>query len=206
MKTTLSVDRTTLDISLNPDVTYGILMSGGLDSSVLMALLIEESLASGQDPEKIFVFTIPKLENSVSVTNSVLAFLEEKYNVKLRRTVTVGDPTVAHNRVSATAVIEAFTNYPIGLMYMGTTQNPPKGEINQGMEPVRVTHSPSERVILPFIKLDKAQTVNMLVQKNLSELLDITYSCTEQANEPCQVCWQCGERAWALNEFQNRQP
>lgn len=206
MQITSRVDGSTVNITFQPDKVYGILMSGGLDSAVLMALLIEECLASGQDPEKILVFTIPKLSNSVSVTNDVLTFLEGKYGVKLLRTVEVGDLTAAHDYVSTTAVIEAFTNYPLDFIYMGTTKNPPQGSVNQGVAPVRVTSSPSEQVILPFIQWTKVQTVDMMDQKGLNGLLDITYSCTEQANEPCQVCWQCGERAWALNEFQNRQP
>lgn len=204
MNYTSQVDNSSIRIDIEPGTTCGIMMSGGIDSSVLMALLIEEYQAKNQDPEKIIVFTIPKLSNTVERVNAVLEFLEAKYNVKLLRAITVGDLNAAHDYISTTAVIEAFSNYPLDFIFLGTTHNPPEGTVNQGMAPTRVKESPVSQVVLPFIKWTKQQTVDLLYQRDLHGLLEITYSCTEQAPIPCLACWQCGERAWALAAGNNQ--
>lgn len=175
--------------------TYGILLSGGIDSAILLYLLIKVNPNIQIQP-----FTIAKTDGAYLYADPIIAHFNKKFNLMIPQTIVVGDPTVYHRLQSTTAVREIFEKYPVDYLYIGLNQNPPE-LANLPGAPVRDTKSTNPQIILPFVDLYKHNILEFMYADNQEDLIDITHSCTEQSVGRCNQCWQCTERAWAFEKL-----
>jgi hypothetical protein len=174
---------------------YGILLSGGLDSAVLLYLLV-----SVNSEIRIQPFTIAKTDGAYLYADPVIEHFNRKFNLSIPRTIVVGDPTVYHRLQSTTAVKDIFEKHPVDYLYIGINQNPAElADLNGA--PKRATKSNDSRIILPFVDLYKHNILEFMYDANQEDLVDITHSCTEQQQGRCNQCWQCTERAWAFKQL-----
>lgn len=174
---------------------YGILLSGGLDSAVLLCMLIEENPSISIQP-----FTIPKSDGAMLYVNSLIKFVNEKFSSDIPMTIEVGDPTVYHRSQSKTATRDIFKNYDIDYLFIALNQNPPELNDLPGA-PRRTTRSDNPKILLPFVNLLKTDILEIMYQKNYDDIIDLTHTCTEQQVGRCNLCWQCTERAWAFSKL-----
>lgn len=174
---------------------YGILLSGGLDSAVLLCMLIEETPLISIQP-----FTIPKSDGAMLYVNDLIKFVNEKFSSDIPMTIEVGDPTVYHRVQSKTAVKDIFKNYDIDYLFIALNQNPPELNDLPGA-PRRTTRSDNSKILLPFVDLLKTDILEIMYQKNYDDIIDLTHTCTEQQIGRCNRCWQCTERAWAFSKL-----
>ncbi len=181
----------------NVDLTkkYGILLSGGIDSAVLLALLLKYYPTISIQP-----YTIPKHDGASNYVNNIIAHLNEKFKSLVPQTLYVGDPNVHHRQQSRTAVLEIFEKYSIDFLFNGLNQNPPELANDEGA-PLRDTVSTSPKIILPFVNFYKDKILELMYENNLEELAEITHSCTELQMTRCHQCWQCRERKWAFAQI-----
>jgi len=175
--------------------TYGILLSGGIDSAILLYLLIKVNPNIQIQP-----FTIAKTDGAYLYADPIIAHFNKKFNLMIPQTIVVGDPTVYHRLQSTTAVREIFEKYPVDYLYIGLNQNPPE-LANLPGAPMRDTKSTNPQIILPFVDLYKHNILEFMYADNQEDLIDITHSCTEQSVGRCNQCWQCTERAWAFEKL-----
>lgn len=182
-------------ITTDKTTNYGILLSGGLDSAILLYLLV------CVNPEiKIQPFTIAKTDGAALYADPVIEHFNKKFNLSIPKTILVGNPTVHHRQQSTTAVKDIFANHPVDYLYIGINQNPPElADLNGA--PVRDTKSTDPRIIFPFVDLYKHNILEFMYAHNQEDLADITHSCTEQSVGRCNNCWQCTERAWAFKQL-----
>ena len=180
---------------VDKNANYGILLSGGIDSAILLALLIKEN------PEiKIQPFTISKTDGAALYADPVINHINKKFNTSVPATIFVGDPTAHHRAQSTTAVLDIFRNYSVDYLFNGINQNPPELDKLPGA-PLRDKRSTSPRILLPFVNMYKTDILKIMYDNNFTDLIDITHSCTEQRIGRCCVCWQCTERAWSFNKI-----
>lgn len=184
-----------MELNLNPDKSYGIMLSGGLDSAVLLYLIINQ-----QPSVKLQPFTIDKTDGSSLYVNKIIDHFNKKFNTSIPYTIYVGDPTAHHRLQSTTAVIDIFNNYSVDYLFNGINQNPLELNDLPGA-PVRDTKSTDPRIIFPFVDLYKHNILEFMYAHNQEDLADITHSCTEQSVGRCHNCWQCTERAWAFKQL-----
>lgn len=175
--------------------SYGILLSGGLDSATLLSLIVKSSPNVNIQP-----FTIPKHDGSSLYANNIISHINDKFGAKIPNTIYVGNPNVYHRHQSTTAIIEIFDNYSIDILFNGVNQNPPELETLPGA-PNRVKQSSNLKIVLPFVNYYKDQILELVYKNNLEYLIDITHSCTEMQLTRCNICWQCTERAWAFKKL-----
>ena len=180
---------------LNSDNQYGILLSGGLDSAVLLSILIQENPGI-----KIQPFTIPKSDGASLYANPVVHYINNKFDKTIPDTILVGDPTVHHRQQSSTAVKDIFNNYKIDYLYIGITQNPPELNNLDGA-PLRDKKSTHPQILFPFVEMYKTDVLNLMYEYHFEDLIDITHTCTEQQQGRCNRCWQCTERVWAFKQL-----
>lgn len=198
------LDNQNINIEIDPNKQYGIMLSGGLDSAILFYLILKEFLLINSLP-KIKIFTIPKHDGARLYIDNIVDFLKKEFNVSLPSTIEIGDPDVYHGDQSKVALTELFQKYPeIDYVYMATNQNPPQEFILPGTYPNRVKNSGSPRVLLPFIKLYKTHILDLIFENNVQELINITHSCTEQKIGRCNQCFQCHERKWAFEQLSKK--
>lgn len=174
---------------------YGILLSGGLDSAILLALILKYYPNINIQP-----FTIPKHDGASLYVNNIIAHLNNKCNTSIGNTIYVGNPNVYHRLQSTTAIMDIFKNHSIDFIFNALNKNPQELE-NVNGAPNRIKKSEHPRFILPFVDLTKDKILSMMYDHNLEDLIDITHSCTEQQTSRCNKCWQCQERQWAFKQL-----
>jgi hypothetical protein len=182
-------------ISTDNNKHYGILLSGGLDSAILLYLLVSVN------PEiKIQPFTIAKTDGAYLYADPIIEHFNCKFQLAIPKTIVVGDPTVHHRLQSTTAVKEIFDKHPVDYLFIGINQNPPE-LANLDGAPRRATKSDNPRIVFPFVDLYKHNILEFMYANNQEDLINITHSCTEQQLGRCNCCWQCKERAWAFKQL-----
>jgi 7-cyano-7-deazaguanine synthase in queuosine biosynthesis len=196
MKYTSRLDGTTITIvDRDPTKKYAIMLSGGFDSAVLLDMLIENGYTDLQP------FTIPKIDGSHQHAIQVIKFFNNKYNLNIPDTILVGDITVHHRQMSATAGLEIKEKHSDKCDILFNALNQVHPDLLDGRHPDRTRSEPSERVKLPFIDLYKTHIVDFMFERNLEDIMTITHSCTDLPDTRCNKCWQCGERAWAFKQL-----
>lgn len=174
---------------------YGILLSGGLDSAVLLYLLI-----SNEPKIRLQPFTIAKSDGAAMYADPVIEFLNKKFNVSIPKTIFVGDPTAHHRMQSTTAVSQILGKELVDYIYIGINKIPEELRNYPGA-PKRDSASTDSRILVPFVKMTKDQILEIMINNGQEELSNITHSCTEQQEGRCNLCWQCTERAWAFSKL-----
>lgn len=193
-----------VSFDLDTDKRYGILLSGGIDSAVLLFAILAEYKQRSVEPN-IQIFSIPKSDGSTACVPGILEFLNTKFGTHLPLQPTfVGDTTLPHGEMNVSAFHEIFGSgkYQIDFLFNAVNQNPPEPFKMRGMYPNRVTApSASGKSIRPFLTLYKTHVMDLMVQLGAQELLNLTHTCTEQSVGRCNECFQCDERAWALDQI-----
>lgn len=184
-----------MNITTATDKKYGILLSGGIDSAILLYLLIKENPKIDIQP-----FTIDKIDGAALYANPVIDHFNKKFNLNIPKTIFVGNPTVHHRMQSTTAVVDILNNYSVDYLFIGINKNPPELN-NLPSAPKRDTRSSHKKIIFPFVDLYKDQILQFVFDNEQTELIDITHSCTEQKEGRCGLCWQCTERQWAFDKL-----
>jgi tRNA(Ile)-lysidine synthase TilS/MesJ len=184
-----------MKFNLDQNLRYGIMLSGGLDSAILLGLLILENKNINIQP-----FTIPKIDGAILYADPVVEFINCKFQTDIPETIKVGDPNVHHRAQSKTAVKEIFEKHQIDFLFIAINRNPEELSSLPGA-PLRDTRSDNPKIIFPFVDLLKTDIIKIAVENNLNDLFDITHSCTEQQIGRCNICWQCTERAWAFSNL-----
>lgn len=184
-----------IDLNLFKNKKYGIMLSGGLDSAVLLHLILKQNSEIDIQP-----FTIPKYDGAVIYARLVIDYFNKKFSTKIPDIITVGDPNAHHRLQSRTAIEDIFQHYPVDILFIAINQNPPE-LANLPGAPQRDRCSIDPRIIFPFVNLYKNQILEILFNEQLDDIIDITHSCTEQQQGRCEQCWQCTERAWAFSRL-----
>jgi 3'-phosphoadenosine 5'-phosphosulfate sulfotransferase (PAPS reductase)/FAD synthetase len=185
-----------MDIKTDTTKKYGILLSGGIDSAILLYLLIKSNPSINIQP-----FTIDKTDGAGLYANPIVDHLNRKFDLSIPHTIFVGDPKVHHRMQSTTAVIDIFTKHTdIDLLFVGINRNPPE-LADDPHAPKRDTKSTHPRIIFPFVDLYKDAVLQMVYDNDQQDLLDLTHTCTEQSHGRCNQCWQCRERIWAFKQL-----
>lgn len=182
-------------LNIDKNLKYGIMLSGGLDSAILLYLILK------QEPNiDLQSFTIPKHDGAALYADPILEYFNQKFSIDLPKTILVGDPNAYHRDQSKTAVRDIFQHHPVDFLFIAINQNPPELDSLPGA-PQRDRQSKDARVIFPFVDLYKDQILKILFEEQLDELIDLTHSCTEQQQGRCRQCWQCTERVWAFSRL-----
>jgi hypothetical protein len=184
-----------MQIKTEPNLRYGILLSGGIDSAILLYLLIKSNPGIDLQP-----FTIAKRDGAALYADPVIEHFNSKFSLSIPKTILVGDPQAHHRMQSTTAVIDIFNNYPVDYLFIGINKNPP-GLDRSPFAPRRNKKSDDPKIIFPFVDMTKDQMLQIMFDNNQEDLINITHTCTEQSHGRCNRCWQCQERAWAFKQL-----
>lgn len=180
------------------DGSVCVTISGGADSALLAHLLLSHKIK----PHTVIVLKTGAFLDSNIKTNPgverVIGFLNLYHNVNLN--------VVEMERIGNSHNIEVDIKHlgtQFDYVFSGVTALPPEEANITGMHPLRPEKTgPSSRLkkfMLPFKNLDKRIVPFMMHRMNLLELYNLTWSCTTNATNKCQICFSCQERAWAEN-------
>jgi hypothetical protein len=199
------VDSTEIKIEVEESKQYGIMLSGGLDSAVLLYFILLDAKQKNLTLD-ITPFTIIKYDESYKFVNLIIDYLNNLVGCSIPYTTLIGNPDTRHDLHSINARKEIKNIKPkLDHLFSALNQNPPftlKCVKELGWTPPnRLTSNLSIFEITPFLDLYKTHIVDLADQYGLHHLFELTHSCTEKTNERCNVCFQCEERAWAFKEL-----
>jgi hypothetical protein len=204
---------------LNKYNNIGIMISGGLDSA-LLAYLLHDIKYKQNRTTKLNFFVVPKPDGSVMHATNVINYLDMHFNQSASELHIVGNPEgLHHSKMLTSGLIRAIKDFDCEVFLTAVTTNPeqatppeqllnyeygkflePDGTPYNGPVRVKANHP---RVIDAFWDYTKQDTVKIIKDMNLTELVKITHTCTGSKTIRCNKCWQCCERAWAFakNDF-----
>ena len=198
--------------NLKNQYNVGIMLSGGLDSCVLLSMLCENF-----DRQTYVVFTIDKPDGSAMWTEKILDYLSDRYptNNYYQQIIQGGDEdeTKELGITGKVGLVDIVNNYynKFGILYSGNTENPPIELDHNTAEPdrnaaLRIQEKWIGEFILPFAHLNKSHTVELAHKFNFDHVFTMTHTCTERPRGRCGVCWQCRERQWGFSENNLQDP
>ena len=104
----------------------------------------------------------------------------------------------------------------LDVLYSGNTSNPPQSLMSTTAPPDRSVANKAvekyDKFEIPFIELNKAETIDLVKRLDIEWLFEASHTCTEFDVGRCYQqtetihCWQCMERQWGFIENNMRDP
>lgn len=171
-----------------------LLFSGGVDSTILLYLLLLEQQKKPELEIKCYGLNMQKDSILFSKCTSILNTMEARFSTKLSFH-TLNKKFIL--RDFAELILSVDSGYVFSgcnkvldflkpTMYIRGDTPPFRGE------PFNEFH------IRPFIRMDKAEILSYYVKHDILDILDLTYSCGIDLKIPCNNCYFCLEREWGL--------
>ena len=193
------------------DNNVGILLSGGLDSLLLLSLLCEHF-----DRQRYVLFTIDKPDGSARWTEKILDYISDRYptNEYYQQLIQGGNEDEVQElgitgKVGFTDILNNYYSN-LSVLYSGNTENPPIELNHNTAEPDRSAALKAqekwEKFIMPFAHLNKSHTVELAHRYMFNHVFTMSHSCTERPRGKCGVCWQCRERQWGFEQNNLKDP
>lgn len=192
----------------------GILLSGGMDSGLLLNLL---DIACTDCT--FVIFTMDKPDGSLKYSADIIkkSKLKNKWE---QHTVKGGkENEIASLGITGkTAFRHILDDYitDLDVLYSGNTSNPPQPLVSTTAPPDRSVANKAvekyDKFEIPFIELDKAETIDLVKRLDIEWLFEASHTCTEFDVGRCYLetesihCWQCMERQWGFAENNMKDP
>ena len=191
------------DIEIESNKDIGLLLSGGLDSSVVLHLLNQVNKNS-----HYYIFTMNKEDDSVDHVTELLRYHKFNSNTYERITIDLSEYGTAKESRGAWDFIKENYWDKIDVLYNGNTGPPPRESnffVSFERQPQYFYRSKSKEASkkykkfkMPFIEFDKRHTVWMANYFALQNIIKYSHTCTAWAQGSCGECWQCLERQWGF--------
>tara|TARA_B100001287_G_scaffold275619_1_gene283777 strand:- start:836 stop:1357 length:522 start_codon:yes stop_codon:yes gene_type:complete len=173
-------------------MAVGIYLSGGADSALLLY----------KQTEPVVCLTVASRERNhyVEASRAVVDWIRNNTDVNILEHVVAiahDEPLRKTKRKHARGLLEK--NYTITEWLGGKTMNPPvKLKHHEQRKLDRDAELPG-----PFGKLNKLDIYSEYQNNNIMNLWKLTVSC-EVSNPPCNNCWWCMERSWAVESWSDK--
>jgi hypothetical protein len=176
--------------------SIGLLVSGGFDSTLLSYLA--HDLRNKLKTDNVFeFFTVPRYDDSVIHAKRIIDYIDNKFNKTPTAWHIVGNPDLHFTQQVSSGITEALTNFKFEMLLTGDNIVPPIDEVPGGPPRKRGDHP---RLYKPFFDCTKDVMLQLCIDQGLTEIMEITHTCTESKTLRCNLCWQCRERAWAFKQ------
>lgn len=204
MNITIGPPRHCIDFNFTlPKVdNIGVFFSGGLDSTALLCLIIEDLRDSGRlKNTNLYAFTMYKPTGETDYAPRILDLIRQNYNVVIHHDnhIPNKEPFISLGRMDMEQIelIYRQFNYNIQL-YLAGNNMPPKEVKDFGKINLRFIYSNTMYYTYPFINLLKPQMIDIFYKLGIDFLIPYTHSCSQQYQGRCNVCWSCTERRWGF--------
>jgi 7-cyano-7-deazaguanine synthase in queuosine biosynthesis len=191
-------DKRVLDLPIRDEAEIGIFVSGGIDSAVLLRLLMESTTK-----KQFRCFTINNTkDNAVEHARDSILRAQDMFKLNDHsidhQIVQPNKPFQADNLIMETAM----ANRPLHV-YTATNHIPPSEWFKlPGDPPWRPWRNTMHKIIsTPFLFLYKYHILSIIDIKGWQDIYDTSHTCTEQKDGHCNICWQCNELNWAKEQL-----
>jgi hypothetical protein len=194
-------------INIDPNKKIGVMLSGGMDSAIMLFLLLKEIKENNLNVD-LTVYNVPNVvDNAAVYSRQVIEYLENYFNIKLKY-VNIGDGRAEPLKLIRGPAGQLLKSQQADVLYSGQNQFPSEAANWNSYKEASgnfVRRSPDlpeeDHAKYPFIKLYKKHILELYRLFDQLDLAKITHSCTTLKEEKCHRCLWCEERAWAFSEL-----
>lgn len=195
-----------------PDVeNVGLFLSGGLDSSALLCLIIEELNRTNRSDLPIHIWTCNKPPDPINGARMVSAIsIEYDRELIYHENYDVPEEHKAMGIIDLRAVKDAYDKFDSIQMYMAGNNS---WEKTKWAEFIDLTdqklpwHYPEyEHITYPFLNLLKMHLIEIYYLLGKEHLIAYTYSCSSQEAPACGRCYSCLESATGFRMLGKTRP
>lgn len=178
----------------------GVLLSGGLDSTALLCMIISELQATKRiDKVSITAFTLVKGDGGPYYAARMLEKIKAHFGVEIEHVNNVANDEFATGRVGRGAWLYIQKQNPTMLFYQGVNRQAP-ADIKEFNNALAVNYREDTfNMKSPFLDMLKPQILDIYYQLECEELIPYSHSCTETPVDRCDECYACEERQWAFD-------
>jgi hypothetical protein len=189
-------DIRTLSIELPATQRIGVMVSGGIDSTLLYYLLQYLKKTEKTD-HFIRPFTVPRKEGSIYFAKPMINHVHRLLDLPPSYSTIIGDNRLEESKQIESGVVKAITLAKIEIIYIGAIYIRPEHLI--GLErPVTIE---TDVVKFPMLHLEKSHVIDLYYKLGIENILQYTHSCIKNEQVHCGTCHGCIERIWGFNEL-----
>lgn len=190
-------DRREVKLNMTKD-EIGIFVSGGIDSAVLLRLMLSQSRK-----RHFHIFTIDnQRDNALEHARNCISCAQDMYSQY--------DNTVSHTELPPThplkvdqIVLQTAVLHRAIPIYTATNHIPPVEWFElSGVAPWRPWRLDQKKIRTPFLFLYKYHILSIIEEMEWYDILEHSHTCTEDPIGHCGECWQCNELKWAKNQLE----
>lgn len=196
----------TISIDIDPEQRIGVLLSGGMDSAILLFLILTD-IKNRNLTVDLTVYNVPNInDNAVVHSRRVVDYLEKYFDTVIPL-VNIGVGDANSRQLVDKPARQLVATGQVDLIYSGQNQFPAEAtswdsyKQAHGTFVRRSPDSPTVAGRYPFIRLQKDHILEIYRQFDLLEFASITHSCTARTQGKCNECLWCVERAWAFTKL-----
>lgn len=184
-------------ITLPKSGRVGVLTSGGLDSSVMLAMFLMTRKV--ENPNLPFIaLNVKRGFGTERFSKAMIGKMEEHFDMEIPFEHVSLPPDTPHNLCLTTPIVPLLDLRFVSKVFSADTSNP-AGFVHEqapNRTPAADQHKFS-RWELPFLHCDKSHIVQLMHQLDLGFVELLSHTCFAQDEYRCTTCFQCEERAWA---------
>lgn len=207
-----------LDFTIPEVDNIGLFLSGGLDSSVLLCLIIEElQRTNRQIPIHIWTCNKPP---DIEVGARMVDIISKEYNRELiyHNNYDVSDEAKKEQVFDFESTRHAYKQFDSIVLYIAGNnswektqwldQIPLSYDIESTNTGITLSWSYPEEphVTYPFLMMLKSQIIDIFYKLGKEHLMQYTYSCSKQDPPACNLCYSCEEAAMGFKLLGKTRP
>lgn len=193
--------------TIPPVDNIGIFMSGGLDSSAMLSLILKELISTDRlNTVSLTAFTINKPTGEPIYATRILKKFEEHFQIKIPHVNNIAntEEAISLGRMDHGVVIETCKQFN-GVMYL-SGNNMPSPDIKSFNGGLGFIYAQTPWYQLPFVDLLKPQMIDILYKLGTNFIIPYAHSCSRQINGKCNECYSCEERSWGFQQLAMADP
>jgi len=207
-----------LDFTIPEADNIGLFLSGGLDSCILLCLIIEELKRTNRQTP-IHIFTCNKPPDPPHAKR-MFDIISKEYNRKLiyHNNYDVSDEAKKNGVFDFKITRQAFKKFENIVMYIGGNNSWDKTQwvdkipllydlksTNTGVKlPWNYPEEP--HITYPFLRMLKSQIIDIFYKLDKEHLMPYAYSCSKKDPPACNVCYSCEEAAMSFKLLDKIRP
>jgi hypothetical protein len=185
----------------------GIFMSGGLDSSAMLSLILKELTETDRlKTVSLTAFTLEKPTGEPMYATRILKKFEDYFQVNILHVNNIPNTAEAirQGRMASNVIVETCKQFN-GQIYLSGNNMPPSniktfnGNLGFEYKPTLLYHQ-------PFLDLLKPHMTDILYKLGTDFIIPYTHSCSRQLVGKCNSCYSCEERSWGFDELGLKDP
>jgi 7-cyano-7-deazaguanine synthase in queuosine biosynthesis len=181
------------DITAYPK-NIAVLFSGGSDSTLLLYLILLD-IEKTKSTHSLSIYILDRYNKPLDYAGQVIDLISTKFNKQLELiNLTIPKVEQRHEIPLLSSMLELQHD----VILWGINKYPSDNTI-------RPKHlfkfQETDKRKFPFSNSEKDKLIQAFYDLDLQDILYQTHSCGSNLNQPCGVCFNCKERAWAFEQL-----